>query len=463
MRPVAILSKENIMTLQTRNARVKVPNKSRFHKRVSLVTPNNDMTTSNPSGTVYIDQTPLKKSQKLLSCTETSSLTTFNACTLTKQISISEFINSVNRHLLDLVCVQEHRILHDEPIKHHKISADLTFKTSSATINNANSAVGGVGILVNQHILKSLISVESISSRIMIATFSGNSETTVLCCYSPHNQFPEDAVIKFYQNLSDVIRHVPAHNVLFICGDFNAQIGLDKVKHSYHKSTNRNGKYIFDFTESFDLLSTNNRFQKPPRKLWTCQYPNGSRGQVYYIIIRRKWARSVSNVETYSSTFDSLDSDHKALSSQIKLRLRAPKKKNCDFRTINFRSLSESKELHDLYTLNVYNRFSELVNDIQDTTNPQENYGCLVRSCTEIGKTHLPKKDQKKLSNLHLSERVFQSRDRLRKALDSRDRRAINAAKEDLQQAYTSAEECLISTQVHIIEQSSFSGKRAAV
>ena len=71
--------------------------------------------------------------------------------------------------------------------------------------------------------------------------------------------------------------------------------------------------------ESFDLISTNNRFQKPPRNLWTCQYPNGSRGQVDYIIVRRKLARSVSNVEIYSSTFDSLDSDHKALSAQIKL------------------------------------------------------------------------------------------------------------------------------------------------
>ena len=212
---------------------------------------------------------------------------------------------------------------------------------------------------------------------------------------------------KVYQDISDVIRHLPAHNLLFICGYFNAQIGLDKVKHSYHKSTN----HLFDFMESFNKQ----QIPKPPRKLWTCQYPNGSRGQVDYIIVRRKLARSMSNVETYSSTFDSLDSDQKALFAQIKLGLRAPKNKNCYFRTINFRSLSESKDLDDLYTVNVYNRFSELVNDIQDTTHPQETYECLVRSCTDIGKTHLPKKEQKKLSNLHLSEQVCQSRDRLRK------------------------------------------------
>ena len=161
-----------------------------------------------------------------------------------------------------------------------------------------------------------------------------------------------------------------------------------------------------------------------------------------------------------------MKSDHKALSAQIKLRFRSPKKKNCDFRTINFRSLSESKDLQDLYVVNVHNRFSELVNGIQDGANQDiqdaEKYDCLVRSCTEIGKCHLPKKKQKKWTNLHLSEQVCQSRDRLRKALDSGNQRSIDTAKEDLQQAYKSAEECLISTQVHIIETSSFSGKHAA-
>ena len=80
-------------------------------------------------------------------------------------------------------------------------------------------------------------------------------------------------------------------------------------------------------------------------------------------------ARSVSNVETYSSTFDSLDSDHNALSTQVKLRLRAPKRKNCDFKTINIKSISDSKDLHDLYAVNVYNRFSKLVNDIHTRHN----------------------------------------------------------------------------------------------
>mgnify|MGYP001424411811 CR=1 FL=1 len=78
--------------------------------------------------------------------------------------------------------------------------------------------------------------------------------------------------------MSEVMQYVPAHNVVFVCGDFNAQLGTDNVPESYNAHTNRNGEHLVDFLESFDLVAANTRFQKPDRKLWTCQYPNGSRG-----------------------------------------------------------------------------------------------------------------------------------------------------------------------------------------
>ena len=214
--------------------------------------------------------------------------------------------------------------------------------------------------------------------------------------------------------------------------------------------------------ESFNLITTNQRFQKSPRKLWTCQYPNGSKGQVDFIIVRKKWVRSISNVEPYSSTFESINSDHRAVSAQVKLRLRAPKKKSSDFRKINFRSLSQSKELSESYTINVHNRFSELTSELSEEASVQQKYDCLIQSCSEVGKSHLPKKKQKKWSNLHLSDTVSRSREILKKALDSDSKRSIDIARENLQQAYKTAEECYISTQVHIIENTSFSGRHAA-
>ena len=256
------------------------------------------------------------------------------------------------------------------------------------------------------------------------------------------------------------MRQVPAHNVVFICGDFNAQLGSDIVHHTYHQKTNRNGEHLFNFMESFGLVAANTHFQKPTRKLWTCQYPNGSKGQVDFILVRRKWIRSVTNVETYTSTFSTLHSDHKAITAKVKLRLRAPKKTKSDFRSINFKSLTGMRELQTQYSVEVHNRFSSLLSELPDST-IQEKYDFLVESCATVGKQLLPKKKAKKWSNLHKSRQVNESREKLKKAMDAGKAGDIQAAKHELISSYKSAEECFIQTQVHIIENASFCQQHA--
>ena len=187
--------------------------------------------------------------------------------------------------------------------------------------------------------------------------------------------------------------------------------------------------------ESFGLIATNTHFQKPAGKLWTCQYPNGSRAQLDYIIVRRKWVNSVTDAQSYKTTFDTISSDHKAITATIKLSLRAPKKKQSDFRAINFRSLTSSKELQNLYSVEVYNRFSSLVGELPATAPLQEKYDCLGKSCADIGKQLLPKKKAKKWSNLQNSPKVIQDRDNFKKALISGRTVAIMNAKRRLAQS----------------------------
>ena len=213
--------------------------------------------------------------------------------------------------------------------------------------------------------------------------------------------------------------------------------------------------------ESFGLIATNTHFQKQAGKLWTCQYPNGSRAQLDYIIVRRKWVNSVTDAQSYKTTFDTITSDHKAITATIKLSLRAPKKKQSDFRAINFRSLTSSKELQNLYSVEVYNRFSSLVEELPATAPMQAKYNCLGKSCADISKQLLPKKKAKKWSNLQNSPKVIQDRDNLKKALISGRTVAIMNAKRRLAQSYKTAEECYIETQIQIIEDASFNQKHA--
>ena len=100
-----------------------------------------------------------------------------------------------------------------------------------------NSTIGGTGILISQKAQKSLNNIETITPRIMIATFNGNPETTVICCYSPTNTADEEEVEKFYEDFSAPVRQVPIHNVLIIAGDFYAQLGRDhNYKYTFHQT-----------------------------------------------------------------------------------------------------------------------------------------------------------------------------------------------------------------------------------
>ena len=196
--------------------------------------------------------------------------------------------------------MQEHRFIHDEELSFSKPSPDYTLITSSAWKNSTNAAQGGVGVLLSNKAYKAYISADKISSRVLVITFSGNPMTTLIVCYSPTNSSPEEEVTSFYNDLADVISNVPPHNVLLICGDFNAKLCRDNVRYSFHETTNRNGDHLQELMETFNLIAANCHFQKPARKQWTFTYPNGTRAQLDYILVRRKWINSVRNCEPYS-------------------------------------------------------------------------------------------------------------------------------------------------------------------
>ena len=88
--------------------------------------------------------------------------------------------------------------------------------------------------------------MRSHSDRILVANFQGNPATTVITTYCPTNVVNEDIIEGHYDNLRRAIDSIPAHNVLLVVGDFNARIGPEDAKFTFHDTTNRNGKYLVD-------------------------------------------------------------------------------------------------------------------------------------------------------------------------------------------------------------------------
>lgn len=78
----------------------------------------------------------------------------------------------------------------------------------------------------------------------------GKTKTTVITCYSPTNVSNKSDVGQLDQDLKSVTENIPAHNLLVVAGDFNAQIGPEDMPFTYNKETNCNGEKLL-YAEEF--------------------------------------------------------------------------------------------------------------------------------------------------------------------------------------------------------------------
>ena len=143
-------------------------------------------------------------------------ISTFNTQTLQKIIKIPELITSAETTGQDIICIQEHRDIHYDILIKEKPYSNWKLITCSTWKNSVNASIGGISLLVNSRAYSSLSNIETISPRIMVATFHGNPNTTIISCYSPTNVSEELEVEQFYMELASLTRHIPKHNMLVI-------------------------------------------------------------------------------------------------------------------------------------------------------------------------------------------------------------------------------------------------------
>ena len=281
----------------------------------------NDATSPKPSSGRDGADINTTKRKPLLKCKKVIIAATMNTRTISETSRKQELLHSMCKQGIDLLGIQEHRIIHNEPIKYEKVPG-YTIITSSAWRNEMMAATGGIGIVINDKAMESLSGVESRGDRNLIVNFTGNPKTSVIVTYSPSNEYPGDEIEKYYTDLRGCIKSIPAHNFLLILGDFNASFGKEDARHTMHQNTNRNGKLLLDLIMEKNLVVTNTYFQKRVGKLWTFMDPDGNKAQIDYIIVRRKWINSVQNCEAYS-TFANVGSDHRIISANIQLSLKS--------------------------------------------------------------------------------------------------------------------------------------------
>ena len=151
-----------------------------------------------------------------------------------------------------------------------------------------------------------------------------------------------------------------------------------------------------DYLQENNMLCLNTHFQKRHGQLWTHNSPNDFKSQIDFIIINNKWKNSVKNCRAYNS-FNSISSDHRIITADIKLSLRDNTKKNSKFKPYDWTRLTHDTEIRNAFIITVKNRFLSLQNsDAETTLSASTRYTYFEKACKDAANKVIPLKPKLK-------------------------------------------------------------------
>ena len=214
------------MTQRKNSTRVKAP------ATCPIVTANfstemNDSVTLNSDGQAMLDCMNKKahhKNKRLLNSKNVTKISTMNVRTLKAESKQLELTTNMRNQGIDILGLVYHKTMHKDNINIQQVDQHIII-TSSAWKNNANAAVGGVGIVVSKNAEDTLAEITKYNDRILVAHFNGNPRTTITVSYAPCEGSDESE--EHYSNLATAMTAIPKHNIVIVMGDFNGHLGAD--------------------------------------------------------------------------------------------------------------------------------------------------------------------------------------------------------------------------------------------
>ena len=218
----------------------------------------------------------------------------------------------------------------------------------------------GVGLMMNKEAAKSCLGWEGINNRILIAHFMTKKfRVSVIVVYAPiepidGNTSDSD---EFYLQLQEQIDRVPGRNMVFLLGDFNAQVGRNRDR--WYPSLgnfgvgkeNSNGYRLLQFCRYNNLVITITVFgHKMAHKLTWYSRDGKKANLIDYVIVNRRLAGSIQDTRVYrSAVIDVKSKDHHLVVFKVNLKLK--------FRKSN--SLPESYDVGRLQDENLRKKIQE--------------------------------------------------------------------------------------------------------
>ena len=138
--------------------------------------------------------------------------------------------------------------------------------------------------MLNKRVRNAVLGCNLRNDRMISVCFQGKpSNITVTQVYAPTSNAEEAEVEWFYEDLQDLLELTPKKDVLFIIGDWNANVGSQETPGVTGKFglgvRNGAGQRLIEFCQENALVIANTLFQQHKRRLYTwtsldCQYQN---------------------------------------------------------------------------------------------------------------------------------------------------------------------------------------------
>ncbi|XP_046831398.1 uncharacterized protein LOC124429781 [Vespa crabro] len=232
---------------------------------------------------------------------------TLNANSLLKVGKQKELELLLDRNDIQILAIQKTRFLDKNvtEIKDYRI-----FNRKPAIKIMKGMSILGTAFHIHKRLLNCVTEFKSCSERMSLLTMKcKNKLYTFINCHAPINKDNKKNPNKVEEFWDDEMSKIPKSNVVILLGDFNAQIGRERIhrpivgEYAAHQRTNRNGMRLITICKNYQMKVMSTFFRKLPRRAKTWISPNPMLGEFHidHVAISKRNMTEIMNVKNFKS------------------------------------------------------------------------------------------------------------------------------------------------------------------
>lgn len=276
---------------------------------------------------------------------------TFNINTLIQPGKLLNLTTELEKQKIVILALQETRFTDEETSEYGNYRI---FKSKTDKRIGRGAPHLGMAFIVHKSVLSSIKEVTPVNNRIMTMRLQcANKKYTMVNVHAPTNGDNKKNPIeteKFWENLENIMAKIPKDDTKVLLGDFNAQIGREKIhqktvgKYPAHKFTNKNGTRLVELCKQNNLKIMSTSLRKCPRKQKTWRSPIQQIGefQIDHVAISYPVQKEIYDVQVRRGA--NIDSDHYLTRIKIKFTARrSHHQKKTEIQKYDTKKIKESK------------------------------------------------------------------------------------------------------------------------